>query len=230
MRYDGFVRSYGQYCSVAKALDVIGDRWNLLIVRELLLRGRCRYTDLFNGLPGIATNLLADRLRDLEEAGIVAREDAPPPIATTLFELTERGQELKPVVRELGKWGVSLMLEPADEDAFRSHWLALPVELYLTDNALDRPPETIELRIGDERTTIETADGTVRARPGSAEDPDLVLDGTPRLVLGLLSGYLSLAHARALGLKCAGDSKILGRLRSEAPAPVAPRAPAPTHN
>ena len=77
-----------------RALDVVGDRWTLLIVRELALRGACRYTDLRNGLPGIATNLLADRLRELENAGVVAREEAPPPIATTLFRLTPRGEEL----------------------------------------------------------------------------------------------------------------------------------------
>src|ERR1035441_10219979 len=99
----GLLRSYGQYCSVAKALDVIGDRWNLLIVRELLLREPCRYTDLLHGLPGIATNLLADRLRGLEQAGIVSREDAPPPVATTLYALTERGQELGPILRRLGQ-------------------------------------------------------------------------------------------------------------------------------
>jgi len=96
----GFVRSYKQYCALAKALDVIGDRWTLLIVRELLIRGFCRYTDLRNGLPGIATNLLADRLRELEQAGIVCREDAPPPIATTLFHLTGRGKELEPILQQ----------------------------------------------------------------------------------------------------------------------------------
>ena len=85
------MRSYGQFCGLAKALDVIGDRWTLLIVRELLIRGACRYTDLRNGLPGIATNLLAERLRELEEAGVIEREEAPPPIATTLFRLTPRG-------------------------------------------------------------------------------------------------------------------------------------------
>src|ERR687885_1607076 len=84
-------RGYGQYCAVAKALDLVGDRWTLLIVRELLLRGPCRYTDLRHGLPGIATNLLADRLRELERAGIISREDAPPPVATALFRLTPRG-------------------------------------------------------------------------------------------------------------------------------------------
>ena len=96
------MRSYGQYCSVAKALDVIGDRWTLLIIRELLLQGPCRYTDLKNGLPGIATNLLADRLDQLATAGLVRREEAPPPVATTLFHLTEGGAELKPVLDALG--------------------------------------------------------------------------------------------------------------------------------
>src|SRR6266550_2296550 len=114
------MRSYKQYCAIAKALDVIGDRWNMLIVRELLLQGACRYTDLHDGLPGIATNLLADRLRDLERAGIVTREEAPPPIATTLFGLTPRGEELGPVLRALGQWGVPLMRNGPEGDAFRS--------------------------------------------------------------------------------------------------------------
>src|SRR5271169_1729747 len=118
------MRSYGQYCAVAKALDVIGDRWTLLIVRELFLRGPCRYTDLRNGLPGVATNLLADRLRELELAGVVSREEAPPPVATTLFELTPRGRELSPVLDALGSWGISLMgREASGEDAFRSLWM-----------------------------------------------------------------------------------------------------------
>jgi DNA-binding HxlR family transcriptional regulator len=96
------MRTYGQYCSLAKALDLLGDRWTLLIVRELLLRGPCRYTDLRDGLPGIATNLLADRLRELQEAGVLAREEAPPPIATTLFSLTPRGEQLKDTLTSSG--------------------------------------------------------------------------------------------------------------------------------
>src|SRR5918911_4809011 len=99
------MRSYGHYCGVAKALDLVGDRWSLLIIRELLLRAACRYTDLRDGLPGIATNLLAERLRDLEAAGIVERESAPPPVATTLFRLTDRGLELRPAIHALGHWG-----------------------------------------------------------------------------------------------------------------------------
>ena len=114
------MRSYGQYCSVAKALDVVGDRWTLLVIRELLLQGPCRYTDLKNGLPGIATNLLSDRLRELEAAGLVLREEAAPPVATTLFRLTEAGAGLEPALEALGAWGIRYMTQPADGDEFRS--------------------------------------------------------------------------------------------------------------
>jgi len=207
------MRSYGQYCALAKSLDVIGDRWTLLIVRELLIRGRCRYTDLRNGLPGIATNLLADRLREMEAAGLVRREDAPPPIATTLFSLTGRGEELEPVVQELGRWGSPLLAKPSKQDAFRTHWLSLPARLHLTDRTPSRPPITIELRTGDEPLLIETVDGGVRTRPGRAENPDAVLTGTPQLILGLLTGKLDLAAARAAGLRYDGDLKILRRVQ-----------------
>src|SRR5437588_2360078 len=98
------MRTYDQYCSVARALDVIGDRWTLLIVRELLIRGPSRYTDLQYGLPGIATNLLAERLRELEADGVITKEMAPPPVATTLFSLTPRGAALDSVLAALGQW------------------------------------------------------------------------------------------------------------------------------
>ena len=133
------MRSYGQYCSVAKALDVIGDRWTLLVIRELLLQGPCRYTDLKNGLPGIATNLLSDRLRELEAVGLVRREEAAPPVATTLFHLTEAGASLEPALDALGAWGIRYMTQPADGDEFRSHWLTFPVSLFLHDSEPGRP-------------------------------------------------------------------------------------------
>jgi DNA-binding HxlR family transcriptional regulator len=209
------VRSYGQYCSLAKALDVVGDRWTLLIVRELLLRGACRYTDLRNGLPGIATNLLADRLRELELAGIVSREEAPPPVASTLFRLTQRGEELRGALVELGRWGAPLMAEPDGDEAFRSHWLAMPVGLYLTDRSPDRPPVTIEVRTGAEPMLIETVDGGARTYPGEATDPDAVLSGTPQLVIGVLSGRLELAAAERRGLRYEGDPAVLARVRTE---------------
>jgi DNA-binding HxlR family transcriptional regulator len=206
------VRSYGQYCSVAKALDVIGDRWTLLIVRELLLRGACRYTDLKNGLPGIATNLLADRIRDLESAGLVRREEAPPPVATTLVHLTEAGTELEPVVRALGWWGLRYMAGPADTDEFRSQWLAYPVEFFLRDHDPDGPSASIELRTDSDPAVIEVSGGTVRARVGSAASPDLVLAGRPQLITGLLTGQLTAEEAADRGLRISGDAKLLDRV------------------
>ena len=164
------MRSYDEYCALAKSLDVVGDRWTLLIVRELELRGACRYTDLRNGLPGIATNLLADRLRELEHEGLVAREEAPPPIATTLFRLTERGAELRPVLESLVRWGMPLMTEDNAGDAVRSHWLAWAIELILTDRSPEAPPVTVELRTGGQPIVFETRDGKLVTRLGAAGD------------------------------------------------------------
>jgi DNA-binding HxlR family transcriptional regulator len=208
------MRSYGQYCAVAKALDVIGDRWNLLIVRELLLRGACRYTDLLDGLPGIATNLLADRLRGLEQVGVLSREDAPPPIATTLFRLTSRGEELKTVLVELGRWGSPLMAEPVTGEAFRGHWLSFPVDVFLADNQPDGPPLEIEVRLGGEPMTIEALEGELRVRQGAAADPDLILSGTPQIVLGALTGKLALEDGQARGLQFEGDVSALARVQA----------------
>jgi DNA-binding HxlR family transcriptional regulator len=206
------MRSYGQYCAVARALDLIGDRWTLLIVRELLLRGPSRYTDLREGLPGIATNLLADRLRELGDLGLVAREDTPPPIAATLFRLTPRGEELRPVVTALGQWGIPLMADPPRGDEFRPYWLSLPVALYLSDSAPEKPPVAIEVRTGAEPVVIETADGVVRTRAGTANDPDVVLSGAPELIAAVLTGSLALKDAVAKGLKLEGDRASLRRL------------------
>jgi DNA-binding HxlR family transcriptional regulator len=211
------MRSYGQYCSVAKALDVLGDRWTLLIVRELLLRGPLRYTDIRDGLPGIATNLLAERLRQLEDHAVVAREDAPPPIATTLFRLTERGERLRGVLEDLGRWGAPLMFTPSGDEVFRGHWLALPADLFLRDRTPDEAPIRIAIAADDQHVVLETVDGGVRTRPGTTEDPDAVLSGDPQVVLGLLTGRLSLPEARERGLHYRGDAKALRRIQPTAP-------------
>jgi DNA-binding HxlR family transcriptional regulator len=206
------MRSYQQYCSVAKALDVVGDRWVLLIIRELTVAGPSRYTDLMKGLPGIATNLLADRLRDMEESGLIRREEAPPPIATTLFQLTDRGLALKPVLEELGRWGAPLMGVPTEGNVFRSHWLVFPFELHMVDRAPKESPVTIEVRTGDEPMLIEAKHGKVRSRPGAAAHPDAVISGRPGPILGLITGRLSLAEARKRGLEFKGNPKVLNRL------------------
>lgn len=206
------MRSYDEYCAIAKSLDLVGDRWTLLIVRELALRGPSRYTDVRNGLPGIASNLLAQRLRELEHAGVVVREDAPPPIASTLFRLTPRGEQLRPVLEDLVRWGIPLMTEQDPGDAVRSHWLAWALELMLTDLDPDAPPVTIELRTGDQPIVIETHDGAVHTRLGPADSPDATLSGPPRPILGLLLGLLELADAEASGITYQGDLTVLGRI------------------
>ena len=207
------MRTYDQYCSVARALDVVGDRWTLLIVRELLIRGACRYTDLQYGLPGIATNLLADRLRELETSGLVAKEEAPPPIATTLFKLTPRGESLKDVIASLGRWGAPLLAGPTGDAAFRSHWLKFPLELHCADHDPSAPPATIEMRTGDQPMLLTVGHGHVDVHPGTIVEPDVRLTGTPSLILGLLVGALDLETARSRGLKIEGDPVTIRRVQ-----------------
>lgn len=209
------MRSYGEYCAIAKSLDVVGDRWTLLIVRELALRGACRYTDLRNGLPGIASNLLAERLRELEHAGVITREDAPPPIATTLFRLTPRGEQLRPVLDDLVRWGLPLMTEQKPDDAVRSHWLAAAIELMLTDRQPDAPPVTVELQTGDQPIVIEARDGTISTRLGPADSPDATLTGPPTPILGLLLGLVRRVDAKANGVDYQGDLAVLDRIGAQ---------------
>jgi DNA-binding HxlR family transcriptional regulator len=178
----------------------------------LLLRGACRYTDLKNGLPGIATNLLADRIRELESAGLVRREEAPPPVATTLVHLTETGAELEPVIKALGWWGIRYMAEPADTDEFRSQWFGYPVDFFLRDRDPGGPPATIELRTGADPAVVEVSAGVVRVRVGSVPSPDLVLAGRPQLIDALFTGQLTTAEVAAYGLEISGDSTVLDRV------------------
>jgi DNA-binding HxlR family transcriptional regulator len=210
------MKSYGQYCAVAKALDLIGDRWTLLIVRELLIRGSCRYTDIRDGLPGIATNLLAIRLDELEKAGVIERFEAPPPVAAALFRLTPRGKELEAPLRAIGRWGHPLLQSAPKSDAFCSHWLVLPATGALKDHRPDRPPVMIELRAGDEPVTVEAGGGAVRVRPGAADHPDAVLTGSPRVIVALIRGEMDLKEARKAGLHLDGKADAFKRVQPNA--------------
>jgi len=146
---------------VAKALDLVGERWTLLIVRELLARGPSRYTDLRSGLPGIATNLLADRLRELEAAGLVEREDAPPPVATTLFQLTERG--------------APLMREHQPDDEFRAQWLRVHVRMFLADHEPGRPASSVEVRADGQAAVLRAASGELTLHLGGDPKADATI-------------------------------------------------------
>jgi DNA-binding HxlR family transcriptional regulator len=207
------MRSYGQWCALAKALDVLGDRWTLLVVRELMMYPEgARYTDLRDGLPGIASNLLSERLRDLEGAGVLERHDAPPPIAATLYRLTERGRALRATLRELGRWGAPLLAAAPKNDEVRGHWIALPAEIYLADGAPGKPASTLEVRADDDLVTLTIGGGEVRASMGAARKPDAAIVGPAREVARVLLAGAPLARARKHGVTYTGDARILKRL------------------
>jgi DNA-binding HxlR family transcriptional regulator len=203
------MKSYGQLCSVAKALDVLGDRWTLLILRELLIQGPCRYTDLANGLPGIASNLLSERLRNLEASRLVWREAAPPPVATTLFHLTERGRAAEPVVVALARWGTPLIADAAPDDAIRAHWVPFSVAAFLRDHDPGGLPVTVQLHTPLGYSVIEITPDGVATRAGTADEPDITLEGMPQVILRLLAGELTVAEAEEQGLVLHGDPEVL---------------------
>ena len=200
------MRSYGQYCALAKALDVVGDRWTLLIVRELLVRPS-RYSELQDGLTGIATNLLAERLRHLEEAGVVTRDKEG------RYELTDWGRGLAAPVQELVRWAAPLMLEGQGTDAFRTRWLEAPLLLMFGGIDADRRDLQIEIRTGGEVLTLESAAGAVEVRTGPAPSPDVVVTGPPDGIIGLLSGALDSGTAADRGVSVLGDFRQVERLR-----------------
>ncbi len=155
------VKSYGQLCSIARALDVVGDRWTLLIVRELLIGGALRFGEVQRGLPGIATNLLTQRLRDLETNGVVAREPAPGNPGTPTYRLTERGRALDGVLRELLKWGAPTVPDAPSDAIFQMHWLSQPARFLLADHRPDEPPIVIRFGTFDDGFDLTAADGTI---------------------------------------------------------------------
>ncbi len=194
---------------------MVGERWTLLIARELLLQGPCRFTDLKNGLPGIATNLLSSRLKELEDDGLITRQDAPPPVATTLYALTAEGLSLAPVLDALGEWGRHLMVAEHAGDAFRAHWLAYAAESFTADSDPEAAPVVVQLISGDNSAVIEVGGGEVRSRVGRAPAAELTLDGPPRLILGLITGMIEIGQATAAGLRITGNSEVLARLRRD---------------
>jgi DNA-binding HxlR family transcriptional regulator len=182
------VRSYQQFCALARALDIVGDRWTLLIVRELSIRPS-RYRDLLDGLPGIATNLLADRLRALEEHGLVVAEELPPPSGATVYRLTDRGEELVPSLLSLASWGEREMLRGQGEDSFRAHWLTVPVAT-LTDGIDTDGVAPLRVRLetaGGAVDAVIDADG-VHTELHPTADADVVVAGEPMQVLQTVVG------------------------------------------
>ncbi|MET9776565.1 helix-turn-helix domain-containing protein [Streptomyces sp. NPDC006367] len=170
-------RSYDQYCSAARALDAVGDRWTLLIVRELLAGPR-RYTDLHADLPGVSTDVLASRLKDMEREGLTTRRRLPPPGAVYVYELTPRGRRLLPVLEALGAWGAGELGERRPTDAVRAHWFALPLLRALRAAGVGEGVVEVRLEEGDFHLFAGAEDGPVYGYGAAPGEPDarLVLD------------------------------------------------------
>jgi DNA-binding HxlR family transcriptional regulator len=188
---------------MAHALDLVGDRWALLVIRELM-HGPKRYTDLVDCLPGIGTNILAGRLRDLEGHGVVTRRTLPPPAASKVYELTEYGRELKPAMRELALWGARSLGPPIDKDELFAGWLANAMDIVMAPLA---PPGRFEFRAGPEVAGL--VDGEVVAGP--IDDADVIVEGDP-------VGIYSLFVDRCLDqVTIQGDRALLDALLDAAP-------------
>lgn len=193
------MRSYGQWCALARALDVVGERWTLLIVRELL-DGPKRYTDLVDGVCGISTDVLAARLRVLEADGLVTRRELPKPAASKVYELTEKGAGLAPVVSSLARWGMQLLGERGPDDEFRPHWLASGLRALLRADEADGVELDIEYHLDDDEIVhIRVEDRSLRYVPDPTVEPDLVVHASLGTLADLGDGSLRAADAIADG-------------------------------
>jgi DNA-binding HxlR family transcriptional regulator len=215
-------RSYGQYCPLAKALDVIGGRWTLLLVRELI-GGPRRFKDLLDGLPGIGTNLLSDRLRELQETGVIEKRTLPPPAGSTVYELTERGRTLVPIAVRLAQWGFPLMGELTAEEEFRVHWFMTGAKSAFRPEAAEGVRLVCEMRASESDVAhFRIEDGALDIFHGPAYEPDLALSGEPRELIRLFIGAVPPEKATSNGVTLDGDLKTLRRLLGifRAPAPA----------
>ncbi|GGV76378.1 transcriptional regulator [Streptomyces gelaticus] len=208
-------RSYDQFCATARALDSVGDRWTLLIVRELLAGPR-RYTDLHADLPGVSTDVLASRLRDMEQSGLATRRRLPPPAAASVYELTARGRDLMPVLAALAEWGAPALAERRATDAVRAHWFALPLL-----RALDglTHPGIVEVHLDEGEFHVRAGgaqDGAAVYGDGLAARADARVALDIEVCLELARGGLTLAEAVKDGrVEVSGDGPLAAELRGE---------------
>jgi DNA-binding HxlR family transcriptional regulator len=214
-------KTYAQYCAVARALDVVGERWTLLIVRDLLM-GPKRYTDLREGLPGIASDILTARLRTLEEAGFVRRRELPRPAPATVYELTEAASELRRAILALGQVGLATLGGPQPGEDVRPERLVvgLPVSFRRQDFA--DLTETFELVIDGEPFTVDVRDGFVQTRPGGAPNPSMSLRTDADTFVALMTRRIAAAEALATArATLEGERPVLERFVDAFAYPVA---------
>lgn len=190
--------SYNEYCALARALDVVGGRWTLLIVRELVLGPR-RFTDLIDGLPGVSRKLLTERLRDLERDGVIARRDLPPPAARQVYELTDDGRELAEAMAPLIRWGAGRLGELASADSFQARWAAVGMASLADRRAAEGVHETYEYVVGDTAFHFTVDDGSIELHDGHADDPAVVVTADEETFAQVASGRLPASSALASG-------------------------------
>ncbi|TDO56744.1 HxlR family transcriptional regulator [Kribbella sp. VKM Ac-2571] len=183
-------RNYGQYCGLARALDVVGDRWNLLVVRQLLL-APARYRELLDGLPGVATNLLTTRLRDLETAGVLERRLAAQGNAV-VYALTPWGAELREPIESLIRWSTPLMTSGPGSDHFNPDWLAVALRALLAGRRAAGRSSTIGIAVDDQLLQVRTTRSGVAVTPPDGRGLDAVLHADPAVILGVAAGALPL--------------------------------------
>ena len=205
--------TYGQYCPIAAALDVVGDRWNLLILRELSF-GAQRFTDLRDALPGVAPNLLTDRLRDLEQAGVIRRDELEPPAARTVYVLTEQGREVRPVLTALARFGAQRLPAVADDQTIRPRAaLVAAVTAFHDPLASADIDEVYRLVIDDETFDLHCTEGRLR-RPRNEPMPALTLAATGAVLMQIRQGDVDLGDAVADGrVDVVGSKRALQRFR-----------------
>jgi DNA-binding HxlR family transcriptional regulator len=191
-------KTYGQYCGLARALDLVGGRWSLLVVRDLST-GPKRFSELEQGLPGIPTNVLASRLRELEETGLVRRSLLAPGSSSVVYELTPYGRELEEPLVALGRWGARLLGEPQPGDAFSSSSFAIGLRAtFRPDTAGDRE-FGFEIRFGDRPLRVAVSRGRLSFPSDPTWGPRVVLESRPEVLVNILAGRLDLDHALASG-------------------------------
>lgn len=206
------MRSYDQYCALALALDVVGDRWTLLIIRELLT-GAKRFRDLQDGLPGIATNLLSSRLRMMEERGLVQKDVLPPPAGSSAYRLTSDGEELAAPVHALVRWGGGFMRRRARTQAFRPQWLG--VALQALGVRSDSPaPIAIEIELPEGLLQLEITREGVGFPAAGTTPTDVRLRGAATTLLGLAAGELDWRAAVLNGLEVEGSKAAVATVRA----------------
>jgi DNA-binding HxlR family transcriptional regulator len=204
-------RTYAEYCAIARSLDLLGQRWTLLVVRDLFL-GPQRYTDLQAGLPGIASDILTARLRTLEDEGLVRRRELAPPAPATVYELTDAGRRLGPLIRALGEVGLTLLDTPAPGQPVNPGPVVMSLNLVFRAEEADGVKETYGLELDGHAFTVEVDGGTVTTERGAPASPTATFRTDPRTLVALLRGETTTAAAEAGGdLEVEGDRAALDR-------------------